>query len=338
MQLIFNQSLKPYNTFGFDIYARSFAMAYTEQDILDSVDASHELNLPLKVLGGGSNLLIRKDMEALILKMEIDGITSSELPSGDVLVRAGGGCDWEKLINYAADKKLWGIENLTMIPGKVGSAPIQNIGAYGVEIKDVFHSLRAFDLQTGRFNEMTAGECRFGYRDSLFKHEGRERYIITEVTIRLTKRPSPSIRYEQVEGTLKRKGIQSPNPIDIVQVIREIRRSKLPEIHEVGSAGSFFKNPVLYGAEAKRFTVENPQAPVYLINDVMSKVAAGWLIEQCGWKGFKRGEAGVWPLQALVLVNYGKATGDEIIALADEIITSVHKKFGVTLEPEVNFW
>lgn len=338
MQLIFNKSLKPYNTFGFDVNARSFAIAITEQDILDAVDASHKLNLPLKVLGGGSNLLIRKNQEGLILKMEIGGIASFEMPSGDVLVRAGGGCDWEMLIDYAAYNNLWGIENLTMIPGKVGSSPIQNIGAYGVELKDVFYSLRAFDLQTGCFININADDCRFGYRDSLFKHEGKGRYIITEVTLRLSKTPSLSKHYDQVTHALKDKGIFCPQPIDIVKIIREIRRSKLPDILEVGSAGSFFKNPILQGSCAKSFIMANPQAPVYVINDAMSKIAAGWLIEQCGWKGFKRGDAGVWPLQALVLVNYGKATGDEIAKLADEIIVSVKDKFGIRLEPEVNYW
>lgn len=338
MEIDYNTCLKGFNTFGLSAEASAFVRVSTQAEVVEAVALARDMGLPVKVLGGGSNILLTSSPKALIIKMEIGGISHGPLSDGGVLISAGAGCDWELLIDYAASHGFWGVENLTLIPGKVGSSPIQNIGAYGVELKDVFHSLTAFDLISLRFVEMDAAVCRFGYRDSLFKNEGRDRYIITSVNLKLSAFGSPRVQYGQVAEALLVRGILKPSPSDVVETIRSIRQAKLPDTALVGTAGSFFKNPVIPASQAEEIRAAFPQAPVYASGHEMWKVAAGWLIEQCGWKGFRRGDAGVWPLQALVLVNYGQATGAELVALAHDIIESVAGRFNIRLEPEVNIW
>lgn len=338
MEIKYNVSLKPFNTFGFDASADVMVRAFSESDVAETAGMTVGMGLPLKVMGGGSNVLITSRQQSLILKMEIGGISADSISNDEVIVTAGGGCDWEELIDFAVAHRLWGIENLTLIPGKVGSSPIQNIGAYGVELKDVFYSLRAYDTADNKFVGLGPADCDFGYRDSLFKGAGRNRYVITSVSVKLSARPLPKLHYGRIAEALQQKGVVAPEPADIVETIREIRRSKLPDTSSVGSAGSFFKNPVINAADAQRILSEFPSAPVFPVNDSLSKIAAGWLIEQCGWRGFRRGDAGVWPHQALVLVNYGNACAHEIVALAHEIISSVKEKFGLVLDPEVNIW
>lgn len=340
MQLIVNENyeLKSLNTFGIEARAAWLARASRPDEVAEAAAFARSRCLPLKVLGGGSNILLTGDQQALILKMEIAGVSIVADDSDEVLIAAGAGCDWESLIDFAVERNLWGIENLTLIPGKVGSSPIQNIGAYGVELKDVFHSLTAYDLQSRAFVELPPAACHFGYRDSLFKSEGFGRYIITRVIIRLSRRPNPRLTYGNLAEAFQKEGITNPSPADIVEAIRAIRRRKLPDTAEVGSAGSFFQNPLIDNEIAKDIQSRYPQAPLFSVDASRSKIAAGWLIEQCGWKGFRDGDAGVWPQQALVLVNYGKASGSELAGLAHRIIESVKEKFSITLRPEVNFW
>lgn len=338
MDIAYDVGLRAYNTFGISATARALVKVNTLAEVAGAVGLAQRMNLPVKVLGGGSNILLTSSPKAMIIKMEMGGISHQPMLNDEVLISAGAGCDWESLIDYASQHELWGVENLTLIPGKVGSSPIQNIGAYGVELKDVFHSLTAYDVSTSQFVDLDGVACQFGYRDSLFKNEGRGRYIITAVNLKLSARAAPRLQYGQVADALAAKGIQHPIPADVIGIIRGIRRAKLPDTSTVGTAGSFFKNPLVTASLAAEIRAAFPDAPLYPSGNEMWKVAAGWLIEQCGWKGFRRGDAGVWPLQALVLVNYGQATGAEIVALAHDIIESVATRFNIRLDPEVNIW
>lgn len=328
-------SLLPYNTFGVAVNAQHFVAVENLSD-LQEVFADAELRaLPLFVLGGGSNILLTKDVEGLVLKMAAKGITVKE--EGDVVyVRAEGGEFWNDVVQYCVRAGYAGIENMSLIPGSIGAAPIQNIGAYGVELKDVFHELEAFEIATGKVKRFSKEECAFGYRESVFKTSLKGQYIITSVTLKLSKVPKIDIRYGAIEEELKRRGITNPSIRDVAEVVSAIRVSKLPDPATIGNSGSFFKNPVIPQHLLPALLEQFPDIVHFPAGEGFVKLAAGWLIEQCGWKGKTVGRTGTWKNQALVLVNHGGATGREIYDLSTAIIASVQEKFGVELEREVN--
>lgn len=329
-----NIDLKPYNTFGITAKASHFAQFNTvdELDRLLAPDRSR----PLLILGGGSNILLTGDIDALVLKNDIRGITKTKENNEFVLVTASAGENWHDLVLFCIENNWGGIENMSLIPGSVGAAPMQNIGAYGTEIKDVFVSLDAYHIASGELKTFSAEECRFGYRESVFKRELKGQYIIVSVTLQLTKKHVLNTRYGAIEEELKKMGITNPGIRDVSNAVISIRKSKLPDPAEIGNSGSFFKNPVVEKSVVEKIQTEFPDAPAYPAKEGYAKLAAGWLIEKAGWKGKTFGHYGVHKQQALVLVNYGGATGQEIFQLSEDILKSVKEKFGVTLEREVN--
>lgn len=288
------------------------------------------------VLGGGSNILFTRNWLGLIAHMAIPGIEIIGEDSDHVQVAVGAGENWHSLVIWAVDQGYGGIENLSLIPGTVGAAPMQNIGAYGVEIKDVFHSLEALELKTGKVVRFYREDCLFGYRTSLFKTEQKGNYIITRVFFTLNKNHSLNTSYGAIEETLGEKGIDNPTIKDVSDAVISIRQSKLPDPAVIGNAGSFFKNPVVEKAHYEALEALHPEIPHYKISEKEEKIPAGWLIEQCGWKGHRNGEIGVHDKQALVLVNHGLGKGIDIRKLAMEIMRSVKDEFQIELEPEVN--
>ena len=293
--------------------------------------------LPKWVLGGGSNILLTADVPALIIKSEILGVNIEKADKNHVYIKAGSGVKWHFLVETAVDLQMGGIENLSLIPGTVGAAPIQNIGAYGAELKDVFHSLTALRLSDAKAVTFKEAECRFGYRDSIFKHEAKGKYLITSVTLRLNRNPVLNTAYGSLTEILKERG-EAPSLQSIFDAVVAIRRSKLPDPAEIGNAGSFFKNPEIPEAHYQALKDTYPEIPLFpAAAPGLVKVPAGWLIEQCGWKGKRIGNCGVHARQALVLVNYGGATGAEIKQLATDVQQTVLEKFGIDLSTEVNF-
>jgi len=330
-------SLQAFNTFGLDARARHY-LRVTSADQLDQLRMDTSVRtLRRFVLGGGSNVLLTRDVEALVLHMAIAGREIVGEQDGKVLVRAGAGENWHAFVDYTLAQGLGGLENLSLIPGTVGAAPIQNIGAYGLEIKDVFHALTVYDLDSGARRTLGGADCRFGYRDSVFKHAEGANLVVLDVTFALPRAWRPNLRYAELAQALDAAGIDAPTPRQVSDTVVAIRRRKLPDPAEIGNAGSFFKNPVV-AAEACRALLERfPQLVHHAQADGSEKLAAGWLIDQCGWKGKHLGAAGVYPKQALVLVNNGGATGAEVLALARAIQHDVMERFGVELEPEPVF-
>ncbi|MEY2941840.1 MAG: UDP-N-acetylmuramate dehydrogenase, partial [Bacteroidota bacterium] len=287
--------------------------------------------------GGGSNVLLTKVQEALVVKISIPGISVVKEDADFVWLKGGAGVVWDEFVQYAVNHGWSGLENLSLIPGTVGAAPMQNIGAYGAEIKDTFESLEALNLQTLALEVFDAKACAFGYRESFFKRAGKGQYLISSVTFKLSKKPSVKTSYGAIQDVLAAKGITQPSIREVADAVIEIRKSKLPNPKEIGNSGSFFKNPTVSASEASRLLVEFPGIPHYPVEGSTDvKFPAGWFIEKAGWKGFRRGDAGVHAKQALVLVNYGEATGAEILALSEEIKQSIKDTFGVALETEVN--
>jgi UDP-N-acetylmuramate dehydrogenase len=330
-------SLQAFNTFGLAARARHY-LRVTSPHQLEALRRDTALaGLPCFVLGGGSNVLLTKDVAALVLHMAIAGREIVGEEDGKTLVRAGAGENWHAFVQYTLDQGLGGLENLSLIPGTVGAAPIQNIGAYGLEIKDVFHSLTVFDMATGARRTLTGPECRFGYRDSVFKHAEGANLVVLDVTFALPRAWQPNLRYAELAQALAAAGIDTPTPRQVSDTVVAIRRRKLPDPAEIGNAGSFFKNPVVPGAQCRDLLARFPQLVHHAQPDGSEKLAAGWLIDQCGWKGKNMGAAGVYPKQALVLVNNGGATGRELMALARAIQQDVLERFGVELEPEPVF-
>jgi UDP-N-acetylmuramate dehydrogenase len=329
-------SLQAFNTFGLAARARHY-LRITSADQLDGLPSHLPAGLPYFVLGGGSNVLLTRDVEALVLHMAIEGRAIVGEEDGKTLVRAGAGENWHAFVQYTLDQGLGGLENLSLIPGTVGAAPIQNIGAYGLEIKDVFHSLTVFDLATGTRRTLSAPDCRFGYRDSVFKHADGAGLVVLDVTFALPQAWQPNLRYAELAQAIAAAGIDAPTPRQVSETVVAIRRRKLPDPAEIGNAGSFFKNPVVPGAQCRDLLERFPQLVHHAQADGSEKLAAGWLIDQCGWKGKNMGAAGVYPKQALVLVNNGGATGAEVMALARAIQQDVRDRFGVELEPEPVF-
>ncbi|QIL74833.1 UDP-N-acetylmuramate dehydrogenase [Hymenobacter sp. HDW8] len=331
-------SLRPYNTFGIDVKARLFAR-FRNVDELRALLALPEVQQAEKlVLGGGSNLLFTQDFNGVVLKNEIAGleIIDQDEDTDTALVRAGAGESWHGMVQYALQQNLSGIENLSLIPGTVGAAPLQNIGAYGAELQDTFDHLEALEISTGRLRTFTREECGFGYRESVFKGPLKNQFIVTSVVLRLQRQHRLNISYGALRTTLADMGIEAdPTPQDVSEAVIRIRRSKLPDPAQIGNAGSFFKNPEISQRRFDELKTQYPDLPGYPVPGGV-KVPAAWLIEQCGWKGRRFGPHGVHENQALVLVNHGGAQGANIRDLAHEIIASVREKFGVELHPEVN--
>ena len=335
LQIQENVSLKNFNTFGIDVSARYFVEIGHEDELVELFMDPQWLQMERLVLGGGSNMLFVNDFDGLVIRMNIRGI-EHRINHNEVFVEAGAGEVWNDLVNFCVAREYAGIENLSLIPGSVGASPIQNIGAYGVELKDVFYSCQAFEIATGTFKKFTNEDCRFGYRDSIFKNELKEKNIITSVKFKLSLIPNLNLKYGAIEQELTNRGITNPTIKDISQVVSHIRVSKLPDPSTIGNAGSFFKNPVITADQFEQVRSKFPEVVNYPAGNDLVKLAAGWLIEQCGWKGKVVGHTGTWKNQALVLVNHGEATGEEVYSFSSQIIDSVYRKFGVLLEREVN--
>jgi UDP-N-acetylmuramate dehydrogenase len=335
LQILENISLKPYNTFGVEAFARWYTEINSEDDLVELFRDERWKSADRLVLGGGSNLLLTRNFDGLVIRMNIKGITA-EVNAPNVIVAAGAGEVWNDLVMYCVGKGFAGMENLSLIPGSVGASPIQNIGAYGVELKDVFLSCRAFEIETGKILEFSKEDCEFGYRESIFKNKLKGEVIITEVKFSLSTIPSLNLSYGAIGEEMQKRGIIEPTIKDVSDVVSHIRVSKLPDPSTIGNSGSFFKNPVITEQEFKQVQSIFPDTVHFCLPNSTVKLAAGWLIEKCGWKGKKIGETGTWKNQALVLVNYGNATGTEIYDLSTQIISDVKFKTGVALEREVN--
>ncbi len=330
-------SLKNYNTFGIDIKTKYFVEVSTVEQLKEILTDPFYSLLQKFILGGGSNILFTCDFDGLVIKINIRGIEIiSDNFDNWVLIKVGAGVIWHDLVLFCIEKGFAGIENLSLIPGTVGAAPMQNIGAYGVEIRDVFESLEALDTETLEIKTFSNKECQFGYRNSIFKNQAKGKYIITRVILKLNKEPKFNISYGAIKETLEIMKITELSIKEISNAVCLIRRSKLPDPNEIGNAGSFFKNPEIDQAFFEQVKIKFPDIISYKTTPGKIKVPAGWLIEKCGWKGKVVGNTGVHQNQALVLVNYGMAYGDEIKALALEIQKSVFEKFGIELETEVN--
>ncbi|MBT2161858.1 UDP-N-acetylmuramate dehydrogenase [Zobellia barbeyronii] len=335
MEVTKDISLKSYNTFGIDAKAQFFI----EINSLEDLKAGLQLDgYPNKfVLSGGSNMLITDDVNALVMHINLKGKEVIEESDDNVILKIMAGENWHQMVLWTLDNGYGGLENMSLIPGNTGTAPIQNIGAYGVELKDNFVSCEAMHIETQTLKTFSKKDCQFGYRDSFFKNEGKGKFIITSVTFQLSKNNhKKNTSYGAIEAELERMGISNPTIKDISNAVIAIRQSKLPDPAVLGNSGSFFKNPVISIEEYNKFIALHPEAPSYKITDESFKIPAGWLIEQCGFKGKRFGDAGIHKNQALVLVNHGTATGQEILNLAYRIIDEVKKKFGISISPEVN--
>ena len=332
-----NASLKPFNSFGVDVTASLFAQAHSDADVREALLYAADHKVPLLVIGGGSNLLLTGNVTALVLRMATRGIRLLEDSGERVVVEAEAGEVWHAFVLWTLEQGLSGLENLSLIPGTVGAAPMQNIGAYGVEIKDVFAGLTALDRQTGELRDFTLAECNFGYRDSLFKQQAG-RWLILRVRFALSRAASLHLEYGPVRQRLSEQGIDQPTASDVSRAISSIRSEKLPDPAVLGNAGSFFKNPVVSATLAAELKLAHPGMIGYPQADGRVKLAAGWLIEAAGWKGFREADAGVHRLQSLVLVNYGSATGLQLLALAQRIQADIEQRFAVQLEMEPNLY
>lgn len=334
MQVQQNYSLKEYNTFGIEALAKYFSAFQTAEqlkEIIENKKAESKM-----ILGGGSNILFTKNYDGLVLKNEIDGINIVDEDDQFVFITAGAGVKWHSFVMYCVNQNLGGVENLSLIPGNVGASPMQNIGAYGAEIKDVFYELKALHLNEKSIHKFSSAECEFGYRESVFKKKYKDEFAILNVTFRLRKNPVFNISYGAIETELKKMHVETLSVKAISDAVIQIRLSKLPDPSVIGNAGSFFKNPVITKDQMEKIQQHHLNLPFYKADEENFKIPAGWLIEQCGWKGFRKGDAGCYEKQALVLVNYGNATGKEIYSLSEEIKLSVNEKFQIELEREVN--
>ena len=335
MQTTNNISLKPYHSFACEETANHFTIISSEQAIEAVAQWSKINQQALLILGSGSNILFTKNFEGIVAKMELMGIKKlSETPS-EVLLEVGAGENWHYFVSYCVQKGWGGIENLSLIPGTVGASPIQNIGAYGVEVKDTIKCVSAYDTLNNKWVNFNNNECEFGYRTSIFKNSNK-RYIISKVQFTLQKQPTLKTDYGVIREVLHDRNIKNPSLVDISNAIIQIRTEKLPDPKKIGNAGSFFKNPIIPIDQFEKLKNEFPQLIAYPIADTSYKIAAGWLIEACGWKCLKKGNVGCYEKQALVIVNYGALSGKEIFDFSESIIQSVKNKFGITLEREVN--
>jgi UDP-N-acetylmuramate dehydrogenase len=337
MSIVENYSLRPFNTFGIDAKARYFADFSSVEELQQLLkEGPAASGIPNMILGGGSNILLTRDYDGIVLKNRIGGIEVVSEDDAYVYVKAGAGVSWHSFVMDCIEHERAGLENLSLIPGNVGASPMQNIGAYGVEIKDSFHSLEAYHLHDHTLVTFDNAACQFGYRESIFKRGYKGQFAIVSVTFKLNKNPHYNTSYGAIEEELKRMGITQLSIRSISQAVINIRSSKLPDPKEIGNAGSFFKNPTVAADVYERLKAAYPNVVAYPVDGGLYKLAAGWLIEQTGWKGRREGDAGVHAKQALVLVNYGGATGEQIYNLSQQVLDSVKEKFGVDLEREVN--
>ncbi|KYP14020.1 UDP-N-acetylmuramate dehydrogenase [Flavihumibacter sp. CACIAM 22H1] len=339
MEILENCSLKTFTSFGISATARylaSFEDTESLEEILYAVQQSSLKEQSTLVLGGGSNILFTQNWNGWVLKNEIAGITLQHEDPEYIYVKAGAGENWHQFTQYCIEQGWAGLENLSLIPGNVGASPMQNIGAYGVELRDVFWDLEAYHKQDKQVQTFTSTDCAFGYRESVFKNRYRDQFIILSVTFRLRKQPIFHIQYGAIREELEKMGVQDLSIRQVAQAVMNIRRSKLPDPAQIGNAGSFFKNPVVPREKFQVLKQHFPEIVGHAVDENSVKLAAGWLIESCGWKGYRKGDAGCHEKQALVLVNYGNASGKEIYDLSQEILESVLFKFGVQLEREVN--
>lgn len=334
MQIESGVSLKPYNTFGLPAVAQTLVRITGDADVRRVVDHPQFGRAPKFILGGGSNIVLTRDMPQVVLKIEVRGIRLVEERADAWIVEAGAGESWHELVAWTLDHGMPGLENMALIPGTVGAAPVQNIGAYGVELKDRFESLDAVDLVTGRSVTLGPRICAFGYRDSVFKHSLANRSVITRVRLRLPKPWQPVLGYLDIARRMQETGVPAPTPRQVFDWVCAIRRAKLPDPATIGNAGSFFKNPVVTAEQCRDIIGRDPEIVHYLLPDGTIKLAAGWMIDACGWKGKTVGGAAVYEKQALVLVNRGGAIGSEVMTLARAIQESVYGRFGIRLEPE----
>lgn len=335
MEFIENFNLKEHNTFGFPVSTRWYAEVATEEDLNQAISFSRTHQLPLMILGGGSNVLFTQDWEGLVLHIRIMGREVIRESGDTVWVRAGAGENWHDFVLWAIEQGFSGIENLSLIPGCCGAAPMQNIGAYGVELKDVFQELQAYHIQNFRSDCFSLEACKFGYRESIFKQELRGQYVITSITLRLSRTPQLKLTYGDLSAVIRQMGVQKPGIREVSQAVMYIRNKKLPNPKVIGNAGSFFKNPVISSGQFAELVKEFPNIPHYHQPDGI-KIPAAWLIEQCGWKGKFYGNVGVNQMQPLVLVNFGFGRGSEILSLSNHIRQSIREKFAIDLNPEVN--
>ena len=335
MQVAENFSLKNYNTFGVDVMARKFISVHSTDELRDVLQQAYASEI--FVLGGGSNMLLTKDIDKTVIHIGLKGIELISESRDEVVLKVGAGENWHQFVLYCIEKGYGGLENLSLIPGNVGTAPVQNIGAYGVELKDSFESCEAMRIQTLEIDSFNAEQCEFGYRNSVFKNKLKGEYIITSVNFRLSKKDHKlSTTYGAIQAELDKHEIKEPTIKNVSDAVISIRQQKLPDPRELGNSGSFFKNPVIKETEFKKLQKQFPEMPFYAVHPNQIKIPAGWLIDQAGLKGYRQGDAGVHKNQALVLVNYGNATGQEILALSKEIQDKIYKKYGIQLEPEVN--
>ena len=331
-----NVSLKNFNTFGIDVSSKLFSQAENEDQVRNVIQSSEFCNNTSLILGGGSNLLFTKSFNGIVLRNHIQGIEVIEDTEEHVLVKVGGGVVWHDFVLHCIKKGWHGVENLSLIPGNVGASPMQNIGAYGVEIKEVFYELEAIHLKTGEIHYFNNSDCQFGYRESIFKNKLKGEYLISRVIYKLFKKGDYTISYGAIQKQLETMGVQELSAKSISDAVIAIRQSKLPDPKKIGNSGSFFKNPIVDKSSYDTIKSGFPDVVAYPAEKGFMKLAAGWLIEHAGWKGKTFGNYGVHKNQALVLVNYGGATGEEVKALAMDIQKSVFQKFGIAISPEVN--
>lgn len=328
-----NISLKKYNTFGLNIKADRLVTFKLEENAIRYFRNNSGSTERRLVIGCGSNLLFLGDFHGTIIHPEMEGILMEEKKEDYVVISAGAGVDWDRLVEQTVSYGFGGLENLSLIPGQVGAAPVQNIGAYGVEVKDTIEKVRAISINDGSVKEFRNEECGFGYRDSIFKKDLKGKYLITRVYFRLTTKPKLSLDYGSLKEEINKLGVNSLS--NVRKIVINTRLSKLPDPRVIGNAGSFFKNPVVDSMTVENLKNKYPRLPVFRDSYGNLKLAAGWLIEQCGWKGKRKGEAGISDKQALVVVNYGNAKGKDILDLSEEVRKSVYDKFGINLDREV---
>lgn len=336
MKELYNCSLLPYNTFGMDVKTSRFVEYASVEELRGLWNAEREAVARALHIGGGSNLLFASDYEGLILHSAIKGYTVVKETEEEVEVRVGAGEVWDDFVAYTVANGWYGAENLSLIPGEVGASAVQNIGAYGVEAKDLIVSVDTFGLETGEERRFMREECRYAYRESVFKQELKGKYAVTFVTYRLKKHPVFHLEYGNIRAELEKQGCQVDLE-NVRRIIIAIRQAKLPDPKVLGNAGSFFMNPVVPKMQFEALLAQYPDMPHYPVDEAHVKIPAGWMIDRCGWKGKRVGHAGVHEKQALVLVNCGGATGKEVMHLAEEIVASVRERFGVTIRPEVNY-
>ena len=336
MKVVKNISLKNLNTFGVDVKSKYFVEVYSEEElkqVLNSEDYSNQQKL---ILGGGSNILFTKDFDGLVIKNSISGIKLLDKDKNTVIVEAGAGVIWDELVKYCIDKNIGGIENLSYIPGTVGAAPIQNIGAYGQELEETFYELSGIYIDTCETKNFNKSECSFSYRNSIFKNELKNKFVITSVRLKLNRNPDVNLSYNPVKEEVENRNIKHPTIKDIRKIVIDIRKNKLPDPAEIGNAGSFFKNPVITKEKFNDLEKEYPGLKYFFADEYNVKIPAAWLIEKCGWKGKRIGNAGTHKIQPLVIVNYGNASGKEIYEISTMIKNDVQTTFNITLENEVN--